>query len=145
VGYLNDVVQDLTTEVKKLNMHKDERAVAALIRTYEEKEATMNRNRNQNEEMIGKLKSAVERLENELQGERNSKEEYEERYKTLSLEMNRYKEQNSALLEQIERLIKEGSQKDSYCVEKEKELRSLLGEFQKQVSMLKAAQEDSSK
>jgi hypothetical protein len=31
------VVQDLTTEAKKLNMHKDERAVAALIRTYEEK------------------------------------------------------------------------------------------------------------
>lgn len=29
-------------------MHKDERAVAALIRTYEDKEATMNRNRNQN-------------------------------------------------------------------------------------------------
>jgi chromosome segregation ATPase len=61
----------------------------------------MNRNRNQNEEMIGKLKSAVERLENDLQTERTSKDEYEERYKALSLEMNRYKEQNSALLEQI--------------------------------------------
>lgn len=29
-------------------MHKDERAVAALIRTYEEKEKTMNQNRSQN-------------------------------------------------------------------------------------------------
>lgn len=32
--------------------------------------------------------------------------------------MNRYKEQNSSLLDQIERLLRENSQKDTYCVEK---------------------------
>lgn len=48
VAYLNDVLAEQNAELKKLNMHKDERAVAALIRTYEEKEATLNRNRTQN-------------------------------------------------------------------------------------------------
>jgi hypothetical protein len=32
--YLNNAVEEQITEIKKLNMHKDERAVAALIRTY---------------------------------------------------------------------------------------------------------------
>lgn len=66
----------------------------------------MNRTRVQNEEIITSLKSAYERLENELHAERNGKEEYEDRYKVLSLEMNRYKEQNSSLLDQIERLLR---------------------------------------
>lgn len=34
-----------------------------MIRTYEEKESSMNRTRNQNEEMIAKLKATVEKLE----------------------------------------------------------------------------------
>lgn len=41
--------------------------------------------------MIAKLKAAVERLENDLQFERGGKEEAEDRYRRLTLEIGQYK------------------------------------------------------
>jgi hypothetical protein len=59
--------------------------LAALIRTYEEKENVMDRNRVQQDDMIIKLKDNLERLENNIVGEKTIREELEDKYNRLLL------------------------------------------------------------
>lgn len=59
--------------------------MAALIRTYEEKENVMDRNRVQQDDMIIKLKDNLERLENNIVGEKTIREELEDKYNRLLL------------------------------------------------------------
>ena len=75
----------------------------------------MNRTRIQNEDMISKLKSTVDRLENDLQFEKNSREEADAHLQRFSSEIRSYQEQNKSLLEQVERLLRDSSQKDAFC------------------------------
>lgn len=55
-----------------------------------------------------------------MEEERKIREDYEDRYNNLSLELGKYKEMNSTLMSQNERLLMESNHKDSYCLEKEK-------------------------
>ena len=66
----------------------------------------MERNRSQQEEMINKLKDNLERLENEAVRERSLREELEDKYNRLLLEINKYKELNSTLMNQNERILR---------------------------------------
>ena len=68
--------------------------------------------------MINKLKDNLERLENEAVRERSLREELEDKYNRLLLEINKYKELNSTLMNQNERILRQHSSKENYTIEK---------------------------
>ena len=78
----------------------------------------MDRNRNQQEELISKLKDNLERLENELVREKSLREELEDKYNRLVLEINKYKELNSTLMNQNERILQDHTSKETFTIEK---------------------------
>ena len=66
VGILNEVLAEQGGILRKYQLESDEKAMAALIRTYENKEAVMNRNIAHQQEIIARLKNHIEKQENQV-------------------------------------------------------------------------------
>jgi len=58
VAYLNDVLSEQNTELKKVNAFKDEKGLSALITSYEDKEINYRKDIVRQEEVIKTLKAA---------------------------------------------------------------------------------------
>ena len=63
LAYLNYMLAEQNQEMKKYQAIRDEKKVAQLIRTYEEKEQLYSVERNCHEELIKKLREELSRLE----------------------------------------------------------------------------------
>lgn len=66
VSYLNEVLTEQNTELKKMNAFKDEKGLAALITSYEDRELSYRKDISRQEEIFKALKSSYEKLEADL-------------------------------------------------------------------------------
>lgn len=63
---MNDVLTEQNTELKKMNAFKDEKGLAALITSYEDRELTYRKDISRQEEIVKALKGSYENLETDL-------------------------------------------------------------------------------
>ena len=63
---MNDVLTEQNTELKKMNAFKDEKGLAALITSYEDRELTYRKDISRQEEIVKALKGSYENLEIDL-------------------------------------------------------------------------------
>lgn len=66
VSYLNEVLTEQNTELKKMNAFKDQKGLASLITSYEDRELTYRKDISRQEEIIKALKSSCENLQADL-------------------------------------------------------------------------------
>ena len=63
---MNDVLTEQNTELKKMNAFKDEKGLAALITSCEDRELTYRKDISRQEEIVKALKGSYENLEIDL-------------------------------------------------------------------------------
>ena len=105
VGYLNDVLTEQNTELKKMNAFKDEKGLAALITSYEDRELTYRKDISRQEEIVKALKGSYENLETDLAQERRQRYKLQEMNSGLRMEINKYRELNSSLLSKNQSIV----------------------------------------
>lgn len=98
MSYLNEVLTEQNTELKKVSAFKDEKGLSTLIASYEDKEISYRKDINRMEEVNKNLKSSVESLENELNEERRQRYKLEDLNNNLRMEITKYRELNNVLL-----------------------------------------------
>jgi chromosome segregation ATPase len=142
VSYLNDVLTEQNTELKKVNAFKDEKGLSALITSYEDREITFRKDLARQEELIKSLKLSCETLENELADERRQRFKLEDLNGNLKMEISRYRELNANLLQKNESIVASLLSRTNESKEKYREAENVLGELGRQLEMVKAARID---
>jgi hypothetical protein len=133
VVYLNDVLSEQNTELKKVNAFKDEKGLSSLITSYEDKEINYRKEISRLEDVIKTLKISCETLDNDLSEERRQRFKLEDLNNNLKMEITRYRELNNGLLSKNESIVASMLNRTTEGKEKYKEAESVLGELSRQL------------
>lgn len=136
--YLNDVLSEQNTELKKVNAFKDEKGLSSLITSYEDKEINYRKEISRLEDVIKTLKVSCETLDNDLSEERRQRFKLEDLNNNLKMEITRYRELNNGLLSKNESIVASMLNRTTEGKEKYKEAESVLGELSRQLEMVKS-------
>lgn len=105
VTYLNDVLTEQNTELKKVNAFKDEKGLTALIASYEDREIAYRKDIARQEELLRSLRASCDSLDNDLAEERRQRYKADDLNNALRIELAKYRELNAGLIAKNEAVV----------------------------------------
>jgi chromosome segregation ATPase len=139
VSYLNDVLTEQNTELKKVNAFKDEKGLTALIASYEDREIAYRKDIARQEELLRSLRTSCDSLDNDLAEERRQRYKAEDLNNALRIEIAKYRELNSSLISKNEAVVAGLVARSSEGKEKYREAEAVLGELGRQLELVRSS------